>query len=120
MNIVITGASRGIGFELAKKFAKDTSNKVFAIARNKEKLERLAKDIKTENPDSDFFFKSFDLNSGNIQQILLPCILEKISTIDILVNNAGFLVVRPFSELTDDDFDKTFSVNVKSVFKITR
>ncbi|HEY9115582.1 MAG TPA: SDR family oxidoreductase, partial [Bacteroidales bacterium] len=47
-------------------------------------------------------------------------ILEKISTIDILVNNAGFLVVRPFSELTDDDFDKTFSVNVKSVFKITR
>lgn len=120
MNIIITGASRGIGFELARKFAADTSNKVFAIARNKEKLENLAEEIKTENVKSAIFCKVFDLNAGNIQQELLPFIFEKASSVDILIHNAGLLVNKAFSELTDDDFDRTFSVNVKSVFRLTR
>lgn len=120
MNIIITGASRGIGFELAKKFSADTASKVFAIARNKEKLEKLYKGIKSENAGTSIFIKDFDLNAGNIQQELLPFILEKVSSIDILINNAGLLVNKPFSELTDGDFDQTFSVNVKSAFRLTR
>jgi NAD(P)-dependent dehydrogenase (short-subunit alcohol dehydrogenase family) len=120
MNIIITGASRGIGFELAKKFALDASNKVFAIARNKEKLEKLYGEVKSENADSDIFYKDFDLNSGNIQKDLLPFILEKAGSFDILINNAGLLINKAFSELTDEDFDNTYGVNVKSVFRLTR
>jgi 3-oxoacyl-[acyl-carrier protein] reductase len=120
MNIIITGASRGIGFELAKKFAGDNTNKVFAIARNKENLKRLYKEIKSENDESAVFCKDFDLNSGNIQKELLPFILENARSVDILINNAGLLVNKPFDELTDDDFDQTFSVNVKSVFRLIR
>lgn len=120
MNIIITGASRGIGFELAKKFASDTSNKVFAIARNKEKLEKLYEEIKSGNPEADIFIKDFDLNSGNIQRDLIPFILEEVGSINILINNAGLLINKSFSELTDSDFDNTFSVNVKSTFRLTR
>jgi len=120
MNIIITGASRGIGFELAKMFASDTSNKVFAIARSKEKLDRLSEEVKTENVNSTIFCKNFDLKSGNIQKELLPFILEKVSSVDIVINNAGLLINRAFAELTDEDFDQTFSVNVKSVFRLTR
>lgn len=120
MNIIITGASRGIGFELAKKFASDTSNKVFAIARNKEKLEKLYEEIKSGNPEADIFIKDFDLNSGNIQRDLIPFILKEVSSVNILINNAGLLINKSFSELTDSDFDNTFSVNVKSTFRLTR
>lgn len=117
MNIIITGASRGIGFELAKKFAAIASNKVFAISRNKEKLDLLATEVGRRGT---IFCKAFDLNSGNIQKELLPFILENASSVDILINNAGFLVNKPFDELTDDDFDQTFAVNVKGVFRLTR
>ena len=120
MNVVITGASRGIGFELAKKFAKDASNQVIAIARSKEKLDNLKSEILAQNSKSSIFCIDFDLNSGNFQKALLPFILEKFKNVGILINNAGLLVNKPFSTLTDDDFDTLFSVNVKSAFKLTR
>jgi NAD(P)-dependent dehydrogenase (short-subunit alcohol dehydrogenase family) len=120
MNIIVTGASRGIGFELAKKFAADSSNKVFAFSRNKEKLEKLAAEIKTENASANIFCKDFDLNTGNIQAVLLPFILGKVGAVDILINNAGLLINKAFPDLTDNDFDQVFSVNLKSAFRLTR
>lgn len=120
MNIIITGASRGIGFELVKKFTRDKSNAVFAISRNKEKLDVLFNEIPSETGQTNVFCKTFNLMDGDIQNELLPFILEKVKSVDILINNAGLLINKAFEKLTDDDFDQTFSVNVKSVFRLTR
>lgn len=120
MNIVVTGASRGIGYELAKKFASNAENKVFAFSRNAEKLEQLAAEISGLYPESEFFWKSFDLSSGNILLEIIPFINDRAASVDILVNNAGLLVNKEFSRMSDDDFDRVFSVNLKSAFKLTR
>jgi len=120
MNIVVTGASRGIGFALAMKFAQSTENKVFAFARSEAKLAGLKEKIESFDQHAQFFYTTFDLLRGDIKNDLLPAIHKDLGSIDILINNAGLLVNKPFEELTDADFDLTFDVNVKGVFKLIR
>ena len=116
MNIVITGASRGIGYELAKHFCSDPAIKVIALARNEKRLESLATEINSEN----FNYLAFDLSAKIYSETLIPFIIEELGKVDILVNNAGALINKPFNELTEDDFKLMFNVNVKSVFKLVR
>ncbi|MCF6171805.1 MAG: SDR family oxidoreductase [Bacteroidales bacterium] len=115
MNVIITGASRGIGYELAKKFVRD-GHKTLAIARNQEKLRQLEKELKTEH----FSSLGFDLSTGDYRNKLVPFVKQRLGTVDLLINNAGLLINKAFGELTDDDFDQLFKVNVKSAFKLTR
>lgn len=120
MNIVITGASRGIGYQLAKTFAQTQGNKIFALARNRERLLKLQAEILESNPDCDFSYAAFDLLSGKLKTDLIPEIKSRLQTVDVLINNAGALANKPFEELSDDDFDQVFGVNVKAVFSLTR
>lgn len=117
MNIVVTGASRGIGYALAKAFAKEAGNKVLAIARNGEKLNQLANEI---NRPGHFYFLTFDLQSEDYQKQLVPEIKAKLGQVDILINNAGALLHRPFQEISNEDFDAVFDMNVKSPFRLIR
>ncbi len=110
MNVVITGAGKGIGLELVKKFLKK-GDKIVAISRNISKLENL----KAEN----LFLASFDLKEKDFSG-LVKFISEQLGTVDILINNAGLLVNKPFLKLTDSDFDDIFNVNVKAVFKLSK
>lgn len=116
MNVVLTGASRGIGYALAKEFAKETGTNVFAIARNDEKLKRLANEI-----NSDYFhILPFDLQSANYNEELIPAIKAKLGKVDILINNAGALLHKTFDNISDEDFDAIFGMNVKSPFRLIR
>jgi len=116
-NIIITGASRGIGKEAALALAEKGADKILAIARSQEKLEELQASIQLISPNTEVFIYSFDLLSGNYEN-LKSLINQNFKQIDILINNAGHLVVKPFMQMNDDDFDSQFSINVKSVFKI--
>ena len=120
MNIIVTGASRGIGRALVKEFAEQSGHTIIAISRNAEKLMQLAAECKKENYPSQVFPVAFDLGGDAYSFELLPGVLEHIDRVDILVNNAGLLVKKPFEELTDNDFDDVFRVNVKAVFKLSR
>jgi len=120
MNIIITGASQGIGNAVVKKLAQDSKNHIVAISRNAEKLNKLVEDCREINSDSNVYPIPFDLASSNYAFDLLPKILEKFDTVDILVNNAGYLVKKEFFDLTDEDFDQAFNINVKTVFKLSR
>jgi len=115
MNIIVTGASRGLGFEMASIFSHNHENKVIAIARSKEGLHRLK-----QSTGGNVHVFPFDLVSGDYIDILIPQILSVTRNIDILVNNAGLLVNKPFADLDDDDFDLMFGANVKSAFRLTR
>lgn len=120
MNIIITGASRGIGFETAKEFSGDKQNTVFALARGKEGLAKLKRECKENNGAENVHIFPFDLLDGSFKDDLLPEILNRMDKIDILVNNAGMLVHKPFEMMEEKDFDLVFGANVKSVFNLIK
>ncbi|WP_299012265.1 SDR family oxidoreductase [uncultured Polaribacter sp.] len=110
-NVVITGTSRGIGFELAQQFANNGHN-VLAISRNTKPLEAVN-------------HKSIHVISVDISK---PSDLSKITDfvnsnwqkVDILINNAGKLVNKPFTEISSEDFLEVYKVNVFAVAEITK
>lgn len=120
MNIIVTGASQGIGKALVIKLSENNNNQIIAISRNVEKLDELKKLCLLANPESKVFPLPFDLSNKSYSFHLLPEIYKHFTAVDVLVNNAGMLVKKEFSELTDDDFDAVFDVNVKSVFRLSR
>ncbi len=112
MNIIITGCSKGIGFELAKLFCKDTDNFVIGISRTK-----IEKSVITELGNNTLFNPiTYDLQK--ITNDLYDKIFLEIKSVDVLINNAGLLINKSFEDLNDNDFDNMFNVNVKSVFKL--
>ena len=108
MNIIITGASKGIGYELTKLFSRNNDNQVIAIARSKE----LLKEIESKCPNNNVITINFDLeNLTGIQSELCNKIKNHISSVDILINNAGFLLNKPFTDISIDEITKTFNIN---------
>ena len=110
-NVVITGTSRGIGFELAKLFA-DKGHNVLAISRNTAPL-------KTVNHQN-ITLLSVDLSINADVKKVSDFIKNNWKTVDILINNAGKLINKPFTELTSDDFLEVYKVNVFGVAELTK
>jgi len=109
MKVVITGASRGIGFELVKYFLVN-GHQVIAISRNQDKLlelEKLGANI-----------LAFDLTSEDFTPVI--DVVKSFGDIDILINNAGALVNKPLSQMTNEDIKYVYNVNVFSVIKLIR
>ena len=110
-NIIITGTSRGIGFELAQQFANNNYN-VLALSRNAEPLKKLAlKNIST---------LSVDLSNDNDLQKVTSFISKNWKSVDIVIHNAGKLINKPFKQLTTSDFLEVYKVNVFAVAELTR
>lgn len=112
MNIIVTGASRGIGFELVKKFTANTNHTVVAISRNEKSLEKLKNVCAKEYGRVNLHTIPFDLASGNLStSSLLKLINSYFSKVDILVNNAGYLSNKSLIELPDDEMWNMIKVN---------
>jgi short-subunit dehydrogenase len=107
--IVVVGASRGIGKELVKILSQDKNNLILALARNTKSLEEFDQ---LENVQ----VHSFDLNSNSVR-VSAEKIFLNISSIDILINNAGKLVNKPFLELSKEDLEESYQVNVIGVME---
>ncbi|MBA2369150.1 MAG: SDR family oxidoreductase [Candidatus Protochlamydia sp.] len=120
MNIVVTGASSGIGFEIAKALA-TKNHTVVAIARRGERLAHLEAECLKVNPSAKIFTVEYDLallsETGNN---LLEYITRLLPFVDILVNNAGLLKKAHFAELNLKDFSETFAVNVFAPAELSR
>jgi NAD(P)-dependent dehydrogenase (short-subunit alcohol dehydrogenase family) len=110
-NIVITGTSRGIGFELAKLFAKN-GHKVLAISRNTKPLEAVN--------HKNISLLSVDIAKNADVKKVTDFIEKNWKQVDVLINNAGKLINKPFTELTSDDFLEVYKVNVFGVAEITK
>ena len=120
MNIIITGASKGIGFEIVRLLAADKEHKILAISRSLRGLEQLKSICKKENLPGKVMISPFDLTRNDVDSILIPEIKSVLGHVDILVNNAGLMITKPFINLNGEDFDKIFSANVKSIFLLIR
>ena len=117
--VIVTGASRGIGFELVQKYA-EAGHEVIALSRNSDRLEQLKEACLQLNPKAQVHILPFDLAEGDIAAQLMPFIESCFQHVDILINNAGALVAKPFTEISAEELERIYHVNVLSVFKLTQ
>jgi len=113
MVIVITGASRGIGFETAKYFARMKDAEIFTLSRNKKGLGQLASECAGLHKTSVLHPLVFDLDDFLVNPgSLTKKIPLRIRHIDILINNAGILINKPFQLITLEEIERIFRVNI--------
>jgi len=110
-NIIITGSSRGIGFEMAKLFA-DEGHQVLALSRNEKPIAAL-------NHKNITYFP-FDISKEADLKKVKIFLSDSWKTVDVLINNAGKLLNKPFLETSLEDYEAVYKVNVFGVAAITR
>ena len=110
-NVIITGTSRGIGYELVKMFVEAGFN-VLALSRNSEPVSRLKLVTCTELP--------FDITNSDDIQLVSNFVTENWNKVDILINNSGALLNKPFIETTLDEFKSVYDVNVFGTAALTK
>ena len=116
-NCLITGATGGLGKEIAKEFAENGCN-LFLTGRNDKKLNSLKNELQNDQIKIDF--EAADLSDVDDIQKLIDKTKNIFSNIDILVNCAGIFPVKLLSDSTVDDFEKCFSVNVRAAFVLCK
>ncbi|MVZ62366.1 SDR family NAD(P)-dependent oxidoreductase [Sphingobacterium humi] len=112
-NIIITGASSGIGFEAVLDLTANKDNKVIALARSADKLRKLHEIASSLNHDGGALYPAqFDIVFGEYETSLVPFIQSKFKKVDILINNAGELINKPFMETSNEDFGQMLQSNL--------
>ena len=109
--IVITGTSRGIGFEMVQLFAQQDCE-ILALSRNPKPVQELNLSNVTALP--------FDLASTKDLENVESFLKENWSSVDILINNAGKLVNKPFTEITAEELFSVYQTNAMGNFQLTQ
>ncbi|MEO6355376.1 MAG: SDR family oxidoreductase [Ferruginibacter sp.] len=119
MNIVITGASKGIGKAVATAFAADNHD-LFLCARNEVALYNTVAELQVKFPDSNINAIAADVANKEDNKKLAEWILQKAGTTDVLINNAGqFLPGSVYNE-PEGLLEQMMAVNVYSAYQLTR
>ena len=111
---IITGGGSGIGKAIAQAFVREGASVVIA-GRDQAKLERAAREI-----GADCVTVRADVSKAADVERLVAAASGKFKRIDILVNNAGVLLPGTAEQLSEEDFDQTFSVNVRGLWLLSR
>lgn len=119
MNILITGASKGLGFELVKQFAADKSNNIIAIARSKNLLEKLKQKCK-QYYNNDIHICNVDFLDADFSAKIQELFKKHNHHFDVVINNAGVLHNKSFTSSTKDIIQKTFQVNYFATIEIIK
>ncbi|MES2813109.1 MAG: SDR family oxidoreductase [Bacteroidota bacterium] len=109
-NIIITGTSRGIGYELALQFAKAGHN-VLAISRKTPQ-------VLIEN--ANITCLSVDLSVEEDLQKVENFLSHTWKKVDVVIHNAGSLLLKPFDQISSEEFENIYKVNVFGVANLTR
>lgn len=117
-NVIITGASSGIGATLAALLAKDGASIILA-ARRRERLEELAKSL-TSVSHGKIVVVRCDVTVKEDAEELIHRSVRELGSLDVLVNNAGRGHLAPVEETTDEVIKSMFAVNVYSLWNTTR
>lgn len=112
---LITGGTRGIGFETVKLFLNNKA-KVVLFGSRDETVQRAIDELKMENNQYDVTGFSLDLTKEEDVQKTFLEIYQKYGRIDILINNAGVSSSTPLLDYTMEEYDKVTDLNIKAVF----
>lgn len=116
---IVTGGSRGIGFSTVKAFVEEGAFVVLCASRQ-ETADKAVAQLKEAYPEAKVEGIWPDLGSLADVQAAFDKVAEKYGRIDILVNNAGVSEDTPFSNYTEETFDKVMNLNVKGMFNCSR
>ena len=114
--ILITGASSGMGLDIARGFLERGSN-VVMNARNSEKLAAAARALGDENRIA---IVPGDIGNKETGEKMVNSAVERFGSADVLVNNAGIFGMKPFLESTEEDLDKYIRINLKGTYFVTQ
>ena len=112
--VLITGASRGIGRDIAEKLAQ----KGYQVIANYNRSEEKAKELKSKYANIDIY--KADVSKREEVHNMIKSILEKYKKIDVLVNNAGISLTGLFTDVTDEEWNKIINNDLYSVFCTTQ
>ncbi|MFH1119474.1 MAG: SDR family oxidoreductase [Bacteroidota bacterium] len=115
MNIVITGASSGVGCETARILAAKPGNRLIVISRNNMKIQSLAGECNIQRQETVVQPIAFDLGKGDFNDLAFR-ISRQLGKVDVLVNNAGNLINKAIGKIRSEEIDEVFNVNFKGPF----
>jgi 3-oxoacyl-[acyl-carrier protein] reductase len=117
-NVIITGASRGIGTGIARVFANHGANIAFTFSSSEAPALELEKELKALGVKA----KAYKSNAASFQdsEKLVVDVLEDFGGIDVLINNAGITKDNLLMRMNEADFDTVIEINLKSVFNMTK
>src|SRR5690606_16669682 len=110
-NVIITGTSRGIGFEMVKLFS-EAGHRILALSRNSKPVS----DLNLKNVTA----LEFDIADESEIVKLSAYLQTGMKRVDVLINNAGYLVNKPFAEITSEEFKRSYDVNVFGVASLMK
>jgi 3-oxoacyl-[acyl-carrier protein] reductase len=116
--ILVTGASRGIGAEIAKHLAAAGASVIVNYANGKDSAEQLVRGIKENGGEA--ISVQADVSKSQEVKKLFNTAIEKYGRIDVLVNNAGIMTLKMIKDTTDEDFTRQFDINVRGTFNTMR
>jgi len=111
---LVTGASRGLGKEIAELLALHGAKVIVNYASSPEKAELVVSGIKEQGGEA--LAIQADISKVSEVERLFKETLDAYGRIDILVNNAGIMITKPLAAITEEDFDRQFAVNAKGTF----
>ncbi|MDE6025726.1 MAG: SDR family oxidoreductase [Lachnospiraceae bacterium] len=112
---VVTGGTRGIGFEIVRKYLANNA-KVVLFGSKQESVDKALAKLKEENSAWEVEGKFPKLTDAAEVEKAVTEVKEKYGKIDILVNNAGISQSTPLYDYTPEEFDKVIDLNVKAIF----
>lgn len=115
---LITGATRGIGNEIAKTFATDGYNVVINYLNSEETAEYLCSQLYEKGYNA--MKVKADVSNREEVEMMIKTVQKKFGDVDVLVNNAGIAQQKLFTEISNLDWDRIFDVNVKGVFNCSQ
>lgn len=119
MNIIITGASRGLGKAIAEKFAAG-SHHLYLCSRSEEALNRTMEELQAKHPAIIIKARAFDLAGKDQAQQFGRWLLDSGISIDVLVNNAGQFIPGSIYDEQEGVLEKMIEVNLYSAYHLTR
>ncbi len=116
---IVTGASRGIGFAVAKAYACEGA-RVAVCGSREETAQKAVQELQKLCPGAQFLSVGVDVSDADAIRAMVARVMERWGKIDILVNNAGITGAKPIFDMTDEDFESMIDINLTGPFKCTR
>ena len=116
--VFVTGASRGIGKEVALKFAENGYNIVINYVSSKTNVEELKEEFESKGVKA--FIMQADVTDKDAIETLVKKAIEEFGSIDVLVNNAGITKDNLLMRMSDEEIDKVIEVNLKGTYVVTK
>jgi 3-oxoacyl-[acyl-carrier protein] reductase len=115
---LVTGASRGIGAEVAKQLAAQGARVIVNYAGSQQEAEETVKAI--QNAGGEAIAVRADVSKADEVAALFDAAIAQYGKIDVLINNAGIMITKLLKDTTDEDFTRQFDINVRGTFNTLR